>query len=135
MSHLVDLIEIGTGITTNEQYAEQIVDIADIIDVQRIDDLHAVYDHIIGIEFRLQSLRGETPHTLVVLHEIHNAWSIVFAITIDLDFLCWQEITCNLYLLSLGGDEVKGNGIVSMYIRRCHLRTLSPAQILLSLCY
>ena len=134
MSHLIDLVEICTGVATDEQHAEQIVDVADVIDVQRIDDLHTIDDHIISIELRLQGLTGEAPHTFVILHEIRHTRSVELAIIFDFDFLRRQKIASDLYLLSLGGNQIKGDGVISVHHRRSHLRTLSPTQVLLCLC-
>ena len=115
--HLVDLIEICTGITTYQQHAEQVVDIADIIDVQGIDDLHAVHDHIIGIELGLQCLGCETPHALVVLHEIHRISRRIESCTVEHHLLRRQEITRDLHLLSLRSDQIESHSVVGMNIR------------------
>ena len=117
MSHLVDLIEISTGITSYQQHAEQVVDIADVIDVQGIDDLHAVHNHVIGIELGLQCLGCETPHTLVVLHEIHWISRCIESCTVEHHLLRRQEITRDLHLLSLRSDQIESHSVVGMNIR------------------
>ena len=133
VGHLVHLVKVCTGITTNEQHAEQVVDVADVVDVQGIDGLHAVHDHVISIELGLQGLGGEAPHAIVVLHEIHHARSVV-GIATELDLLRRKEVTSDLHLLCLRGNDVEGDGIVSIHDGRSHLRALSPAEVLLSLC-
>ena len=115
MSHLVDLIEISTGITTNQQDTEQVVDVADIIDIQRIDDLHTIHNHIIGIELRLQCLRSKAPYALVVLHEISHTRHIV-GVTTELDLLRRQEVASDLNLLCLWGYQIESHGVVGMDI-------------------
>ena len=133
MGHLIHLIEICTGITSNQQHTEQIVDITDVIHIQRIDDLHTIHHHVVGIELRLQGLRSKTPHAFIVLHEIYHTRSIKLSIAFHLDLLRWQEVASDLHLLCLWGNEVESYWVVSVYIGRSHLRALSPAQVLLSL--
>ena len=116
MSHLVDLIEIRTGITTDQQHTEQVVDVTDIIDIQRINDFHTIHNHIVSIEFRLQRLGGKTPDTLVILHKIHHTRHVV-SITTKLHLLRWQEVASNLNLLCFRGNQVECHGVVGMHIR------------------
>ena len=134
VSHFVNLIEICTSVAANEHHAEQIIDVADVVNVQWVDNLYTVNNHVVGIEFGLKRLCGVAPHALVVLHEIDHAWGIELAITFDLDFLCRQQIACNLHFLSLGGNEIECDTVVSIYYGRCNLRALSPTEVLLSLC-
>ena len=77
MSHLVDLVEVGTLVATNQQYAEQVVDVADVIHIQRVDNLYTIHNHIIGIKLGLQRFGRETPYTFLVLHQIHHVGSVV----------------------------------------------------------
>ena len=116
MSHLVHLIEIGAGITTYQQHTEEVVDVADIIDVQRINDLHTIDYHIIGVELRLQSLSGEAPDAFFVLHEVGHTWHIV-SVTAKLHLLWRQEVAGDLYFLCLRGNQVECHGVVGMHIR------------------
>ena len=133
VSHLVHLIQVCAGVTANEQHAEQVVDVADVIDVQRVDNLHAVDNHIIRIEFGLQGFCGETPHTLLVLHEVDNTWGVV-GVSHILHLLRGQHVASKLHLLGLGGYQVESHRVVGMNIGGSHLRALSPAQVLLGLC-
>ena len=116
MSHLVHLIEIGAGITTDQQHAEEVVDVADVIDVQRIDDLHTIHQHIISIEFRFQSLGGEAPYTFLILHEVGHTWHIV-GVTAKLHLLRGEEVASDLYFLSLRGNQIESDGVVGMHVR------------------
>ena len=77
MSHLVNLVQIGTLVATDEQYAEQVVDVADVIHIQRVDNLYTIHNHIIGIKLGLQGFGRETPNTFLVLHQIYHVGSVV----------------------------------------------------------
>ena len=77
MSHLVNLIKVGALVATNQQYAEQVVDVADVIHIQRVDNLYTIHNHIIGIKLGLQGVGRETPNTFLVLHQIHHVGSVV----------------------------------------------------------
>ena len=132
MSHLVNLVQISTLVATDEQYAEQIVDVANVVNVQWVDNLYTVNNHVVGIEFGLKRLCGVAPHALVVLNQIDYSWSVV-GVAGELYLLSRQHVAGDLYLLSLGGNQVECHTVVGMYVGRSHLWALSPAQILLSL--
>ena len=133
MGHLVYFIEVGPCITTDEQHTEQVVDVADVVDIQGVNDFHSIDNHVIGIELGLQGGRGEAPHTIAVLHQVGHPRCIV-SIALIFHLLSGQEVASNLHLLCLGGNQVEGDAIVGMYIGRSYLGALSPAQVLLSLC-
>ena len=115
MSHLVNLIKVGALVATNQQYAEQVVDVADVIHIQRVDNLYTIHNHIIGIKLGLQGFGRETPNTLFVLYQVHHVGSVV-SVTAKLHLLWGQEVAGNLYLLCLRGNEVECHTVVGMYI-------------------
>ena len=49
MCHLIHFVEIYALVTTNQQHAKQVVDVADVVDVQRVNNLDAVYNHVIRV--------------------------------------------------------------------------------------
>ena len=133
VGHLVYLIEVGPCITADEQHTEQVVDVADVIDIQGVNDFHPVYNHVIGIELGFQGGRGEAPHTIAVFHQVGHTRGIV-GVALIFHLLGGQEIASNLHFLGLGCNQVEGDTVVGMNIGRSYLGSLSPAQVLLSLC-
>ena len=115
MSHLVNLVQIGTLVATNQQNAEQIVDVADVVNIQWVDNLYTVNNHVVGVEFGLQRFCGIAPHALLVLYQINHSRGVV-GVTAELYLLCWQHIAGNLHLFSLGGNQIKCYTVVGMYI-------------------
>ena len=115
VSHLVNLIKVGALVATNQQNAEQIVDVADVVNVQWVNNLNTVNNHVVGVELGLQRLCGITPHALLILYQIYHAWSVV-GVTCELYLLSRQHVAGNLYLLGLRGNKVECNTVVGMYI-------------------
>ena len=132
MRHLVDLIEVCTLVATNEQQAEEVVDVADVVDIQRVNDFDAVDQHVVGVELGLQLVGGKAPHALLVLDEVSDTRCLV-GVALIAHRLRRQKVASDLYLLSLGGYQIESYGVVSVNIGRCHLRSLAPVQVLLGL--